>query len=110
MSNKYFRQYLSPAADAEETIYTVPDANTAIVSSLRVTNADTASAQINVTILPTGESTGYKVLTNRFVPVNATMDVFSGVSCVLQAGDRLKVKASQTGVDFYLSYLEIDRT
>jgi hypothetical protein len=38
------------------------------------------------------------------------MDVFSGVPCILQAGDVLKVTASVADVDFYLSYLEMDRS
>jgi hypothetical protein len=32
------------------------------------------------------------------------------VPCVLVAGDVLKVTASVADVDFYLSYLEIDRS
>jgi hypothetical protein len=39
-----------------------------------------------------------------------TMDVFSGVSSVLEAGDVLKVTASVSDVDFWLSYLESDRS
>jgi hypothetical protein len=36
--------------------------------------------------------------------------VFSGVPCVLEAADVIKVTSSQSTVDFYLSYLEMDRT
>jgi hypothetical protein len=44
-----------------------------------------------------------------FLPVNGTMDVFSGVPCVLEATDELEVEASEDDVVFYLSYLEVDR-
>lgn len=110
MSNKYFRQFDTPAADTDITLYTVPEANTAILSSLRVTNANSASTLLDVSIQPVGEATAYKVLSNHFLPVNSVMDVFSGVSCVMEAGDQLIIKSSQADVDFYLSYLEIDRT
>lgn len=109
MANKYFRKYESPAADTEVTLYTVPDANTAILTSLRVTNADSGSTLLDIRLYPEGGATGYSLLSNHFLPVNATMDVFSGVSCVAQAGDVLTVESSQADVDFYLSYLEIDR-
>jgi len=110
MANKYFRQIKSPVAATEETLYTVPDANTAILTSLRITNANSASTLLDVRIYPEGGATGYALLSNHFLPVNATMDAFSGISCVLQAGDNLTVESSQADVDFYLSYLEIDRT
>jgi len=110
MANKYFRQIKSPVAATEETLYTVPDANTAILTSLRITNANSASTLLDVRIYPEGGATGYALLSNHFLPVNSTMDAFSGISCVLQAGDNLTVESSQADVDFYLSYLEIDRT
>jgi len=110
MANKYFRQIKSPVAATEEMLYTVPDANTAILTSLRITNANSASTLLDVRIYPEGGATAYSLLSNHFLPVNATMDAFSGISCVLEAGDVLKIESSQTDVDFYLSYLEIDRT
>ena len=109
MANKYLRKYLSPSAATETTIYTVPAANTAIISSLRVTNGDSSSTNLTVKAYPLGEATAYDLLKGYVLPVDATMDVFSGVSCVLEATDVLKVTSSQANVDFYLSYLEVDR-
>jgi hypothetical protein len=109
MANKYFRKYLSPAATTETAIYTAPAANTAVVNSLRVTNSNANSATITVTIYPLGGMTGYKVLKTYTLFPAASMDVFSGVPCILEASDVLKVTASVTSVDFYLSYLELDR-
>lgn len=109
MANKYFRQFVTPSAGSEETLYVVPEANTAVVNSLRVTNANSASTLLDVRVYAEGSATPYALLSNHFLPVNSTMDVFSGISCVLQAGDSLKVESSQSNVDFYLSYLEIDR-
>lgn len=110
MANKYLRKYLSPSAATETTIYTVPAANTAIMSSLRVTNGDSSSTTLTVKAYPLGGATAYDLLKGYVLPVDATMDVFSGVSCVLEATDVLKVTSSQANVDFYLSYLEVDRS
>lgn len=109
MANKYFRKYHATAANTEHTLYTVPDANLAIVNSLRVTNANSADATLDVTIYPLGGATGYKVLRGMFLPVNGTMDVFGGVPLVLEATDELAIEASEADVVFYLSYLEVDR-
>ncbi len=109
MANKYLRKYLTPSAAAETTIYTVPEANTAVVSSLRVTNSNAANAAITVILYPLGGATGYHVLKSYVLPVNATMDVFSGVSFVMEATDIVKVTSTQANVDFVLSYLEVDR-
>lgn len=110
MANKYLRQYLTPSAATETTIYTAPAANNAVISSLRVTNDNANTASISAAIYPGGGGTPYKVMKSYVLPTSQTLDIFSGVPCVLVAGDVLKVTASVADVDFYLSYLEIDRT
>lgn len=109
MANKYFRKYVTPSAATETAIYSVPAANTAIIRSLRVTNAGAATSIITVTQYALGVTPNLlqKV---RDLAVNNTYDVFSGVPCVLEAGDVLKVTSSAAGVNFYLSYLEMDRS
>jgi hypothetical protein len=109
MANKYLRKYHNSVASAEYTLYTVPAANSAILNSLRVTNANSTDALVTVTIYPEG-TTAHRVLRDSFLPVNGSMDVFSGIPCVLEATDEISVKADQDDVVFYLSYLEIDRT
>jgi len=110
MANKYFRKYLTPSAATETTLYTAPEANTAVLSSLRVTNRSAAITSLTVNVYPVGGATAYCLLKTYFLPINQTMDILSGVPCVLEAGDVLKVTSSQATVDFYLSYLEIDRS
>lgn len=110
MANKYLRLYLTPSAATETTIYTAPAANNAVLSSLRVTNDNANVANISAAVYPAGGATPYKLLKAYALPTSQTMDIFSGVPCVLLAGDVLKVTASVADVDFYLSYLEIDRT
>lgn len=109
MANKYFRKYVIPSATTETDLYTVPAANTAILSSLRVTNGNSNSATLTVSVFALGGATEYFVLKGYSLPTNATMDVFSGVPLVLEATDVLKVESSVATVHFYLSYLEMDR-
>lgn len=110
MSNKYLRKALTPAATTETTIYTVPAANVAILSSLRVTNTSASVTNLTVAVYPLGGVTPYYVLKTYALPPNATMDAISGVSMVLEETDVLKVTSSQADSDFYLSYLEVDRS
>lgn len=110
MANKYLRKNLTPAAATETTIYTVPAANTAIVSSLRVTNRSSGPAALAVNVYPSGGATAFALLKNYSLPTSQTMDAFSGVPCILETGDVLKVTSSAATVDFHLSYLETDRS
>ena len=109
MANKYLRKYVIPSATTETALYTVPAANTAVVSSLRITNGNANNATITVSVYPLGGGTEYFLLKGYSLPANATMDALSGVSLVLEASDVLKIEASVTTVHFYLSYLEMDR-
>jgi hypothetical protein len=109
MANKYLRATHISVADTPEIIYTVPAANASIVASLRVTNANGATAYVSVTATP-ASSTGILVLSDRRLAVDETMDVFSGVSFNMQAGDSLTVEATEDDIVFWLSYLEVDRT
>ena len=108
MANKYFRDHVVPSAATETDLYTVPDANTAILRSLRVTNANASSTNITVSQYDAGGSERYLVKDYAVSP-GGTVDVFNGVPCVLEAGDKLSVESSQATVHFYLSYLEVDR-
>lgn len=110
MANKYLHDVLIPSAATETTIYTVPAANTAVLRSLRVTNANSSGASvITVTQYDSGSATTHYLLKGKSLAVNATIDVFNGVPCVLEAGDVLKVTSSLSTNHFYLSYLEMDR-
>lgn len=110
MANKYFRNHFIASDSDEEIIYTVPDANTAIASSLRVTNKSDANRVISVYVYPLGEATAVYVLESHLLPIGSTIDVFSGVPLVMQASDELAVVSSGDETHFYLSYLELDRT
>ena len=107
MANKYLRKYSIPSAATETTLYTVPDANTGILRSLRVTNAGAASALITVTQYTAGVA--HVLQKVKTLAVNDTVDVFNGIPCIVEAADIIKVTSSVADVHFYLSYLEVDR-
>ena len=109
MANKYLHEALRPSAATETAILTVPAANTAVVRSLRITNAGASAASITVTQYDSGSATPTYLLRARSLLANQTFDVFNGVPCVLEAGDVMKVTSSVADVNFYLSYLEVDR-
>lgn len=109
MANKYLRSHASPTAGSESTIYDVPSGNLGLVSSLRITNTATSVALLNVRVFPSDTGNTYYILKSHVLAPNSTMDAFSGVSIVLEEGDQLKISSSIDGVDFYLSYLEVDR-
>jgi hypothetical protein len=107
MANKYFREHLIPDASTETDLYTVPAANTAILRSLRVTNANASAA--DVTVSQYEGATQTYLLKDYPISPDGTIDVFNGVPCVLEAADKISVESSVSTVNFYLSYLEVDR-
>lgn len=108
MANKYFRDHLVPSAATETDMYTVPTANTAILRSLRVTNANTSATSVTISQYDDG-GTEVFLLKNYPISPDGTIDVFNGVPCILEAGDKIAVESSVSTVHFYLSYLEVDR-
>ncbi len=107
MANKYFREHLIPDASTETDLYTVPAANTAILRSLRVTNANASAAEVTVSQYE-GATQTY-LLKDYPISPDGTVDVFNGVPCIMEAADKITVESSQSTVHFYLSYLELDR-
>lgn len=109
MANKYLRKAAIPAANTVTSLYVVPAANVALLKSLRVTNNSGVRSSIFISQFSAGVATEH-FLTNGFVlPSGASFDLFNGITCVLEAGDELKIKSIQANVTFYLSYLEVDR-
>jgi len=88
-------------------MYTVPTANTSVARSLRVTNGNASDTEITVSQYE-GATQTYLLKDYPLSP-DGTIDVFNGVPCVLEAGDKITVESSQSTVHFYLSYLEFDR-
>ena len=110
MAVRYLSKTAIPAAGVETDLYEVPVATTALVGSLRVTNANSTSSEINVTLFPGGGATPHPLLRDYSLPVRGTMDVFSGTTVIFEAGDVLEIKSLEDSVTFHLSYMEVDRS
>jgi hypothetical protein len=108
MANKYFRKHSVPTAATETDLYTVPAANTAILRSLRVTNANASHADVTISQYDDGGTEVY-LLKEYSVSPDGTVDVFNGIPCVLESGDKIAIESSVGTVHFYLTYLEVDR-
>jgi hypothetical protein len=109
MADKFLQKNAIPSAATETTLYTVPAATTAILKSLRVTNANASSSNITVIQNDSGSTTDHFLFKDQALAADASVDVFAGVPVVLESGDKLNVQSSQATVHFYLSYLEVDR-
>jgi len=110
MANRYLHQVRIPSAATETTLYTVPAATTAVVRSLRVTNASSGACLLTVTQYESRDATAQDALRNKSLAVSTSLDVFNGVPFVMEEGDVLKVTSSEGSVTFYLSFMEVDRT
>ena len=109
MADKYLRKTIVPNASTETIIYTVPAANSAMMRSLRVTNANASSADITVVQNDSGSAVAHYLYKAQALAADATIDVFNGIPCILEEANVLKVTSTQANVTFYLSYLEVDR-
>jgi len=110
MADRFLQANLVPSAATETTVYTVPAATTAILKSLRVTNANVGSSNITVIQNDSGTTTDLYLYKEQALTTNSSVDIFGGVPVVLESGDTLRVLSSAATVHFYLSYLEVDRT
>ena len=86
MAVKYFREHVTPSAATETTIYTVPAANTAVISSLRITNTGSATSTINLAIYPDGGATPYKILEDTVLAIDSTMAKTNPVLYIIYYG------------------------
>jgi len=110
MADRFLQANVIPSAATETTLYTVPAATTAIVKSLRVTNANASSSDITVIQNDSGDATDHYLYKDQALAADASVDVFGGTPLVLETGDSISVVSSQATVTFYLSYMEVDRT
>ena len=117
MANKYFRAFSKPAATTEVTLYTVPEANTAVVKGIRVTNVGSVTATVTVRYYLSESSSVLRILRKASVAVGETIEMLSNgtadgtaLPVIFTAADVLKVYSSTADTEYLMSYLEMDRT
>ena len=93
-----------------DSLYTAPSSsgNTAIILGLALANKTTSAVTVKVQITDVAPSTGtIQLLEDVSIPANTTLEVLGGQKYVLEAGDKLKVRAGTgTAIDAFLGVME----
>lgn len=111
MANAYKRYRTQLSAATPTSLLLVPEATTAIVKSIWVTNPGVASATIKVTFAPLGSGVHYLTF-NLALNAGEYYDVVGTKPTgplVLESGDNLYVESSLANVNVVVSALLVDR-
>lgn len=92
----------APTADTDTTLYTVPQSNEAVTSSLMVCNTGSVAAQIRVAVRPGGAAlaTKHYQYYDVDVPARTTFKVTAGWT--LAATDVVTIRSTLANVAFTL--------
>ena len=95
-----------------DELYTAPSSsgNTAIILGLALANKTTSAVTVKVQIDDFSDSSAsgtIQLLEDVSIPANTTLEVLGGQKYVLEAGDKLKVRAGTgTAIDAFLGVME----
>ena len=87
---------VSPAANAANTVYTVPAATQAVISTVNICNLDTVNRTFRLAAVPSGTSLAQKnyLAYETVIPGNDSISITIGIS--LGANDSVSVFANST--------------
>lgn len=111
MANAYKRYRSQLSAATPTSLLVVPEATTAVVKSIWLTNPGAGSATIKVTFAPLGSGTHYLTF-NLSLNAGDYYDVVGTKPTgplILESGDNLYVESSLAGVNVVVSALLVDR-
>lgn len=94
---KRFCQFRIPAANTDYLVYTMTEPK-GIIKEIVLWNLDTRDRDISVAIVPSGETLGsqhYFFLNGR--ALGEESNFFTGISSVLEQGDRIYVSGTAAG-------------
>ena len=90
----------TPSANTVTTIYTVPSANSAVVSTMAICNQSGANANIGIAVCPGNTS----VTTSQYIVNGATIvandTVFLTLGVTLATTDTIRVSSTAANVSF----------
>lgn len=91
---------INPTANVANTIYTVPSATSAVVSTVTICNLSSSSDTFSVAVRPSGETLANKhyIAYNTTVPANDMVALTLGIT--LAATDVLDCNASSNNITF----------
>jgi glucose-6-phosphate dehydrogenase assembly protein OpcA len=99
MAKKVLGQ-VNPSATTLTTLYTVPSAKEAVVSSISVANLTSTAATFRLAVRPAGESIANKHYIGYDITVGASDSTIITVGLTLATTDVLSVYASTANVAF----------
>jgi hypothetical protein len=90
----------APAATTYTTLYTVPAATTAVLSSISVCNTNGGAQTVRLHIVPAAgsESTANAIVYDVSITANNTLVLTMGIT--MGAGDFIRIYASTTNISF----------
>lgn len=87
---------VAPAAGNANTIYTVPAATQAVISTITVCNPDTLSRAFRIAVVKSGESLAQKHYVAFETPVPAVDSIALTMGITMGANDSISVMANNT--------------
>lgn len=90
----------APSATTDTTLYTVPSATEAVVSSLVVANRDSAAATFRIAIRPNGTAIANQHYIAFDVTVGGSDSTIITIGATMDATDVITVRASTANLSF----------
>ena len=90
----------APAATTATTLYTVPSATEAVVSSIIIANRDSASATFDIAIRPNAATLANEHYIAKNITVGASDSTVLTIGVTLDAADVITVNASTANLTF----------
>jgi len=105
-ANKILGQ-VSPSANTDTNLYTVPSGAQAVCSTLQICNTTSAAITYRVAVRPGGEAIGTKNYQVYDLSIAANDALPLTIGMTLAAGDVVTVRAGATGMAFTLYGAEL---
>ena len=109
MANVFKNAYKDATTSLADLIPALDSNHEAIVLMLRATNVDGSNdATVDVRVVDSDGSNDAYIAYEMSVPADTSLDVLGTSKLVLEATDKIQVKASDASdIEFFASYLEI---
>ena len=92
----------SPTIDTYSTLYTVPAATSAVISSLVVCNTNNFEAQVRVHTIPSGSSYDRSNALYYDFPIPANDTLAATLGITMATGDFVGIYSNQSNVNFFV--------
>jgi glucose-6-phosphate dehydrogenase assembly protein OpcA len=90
----------APSATTATTLYTVPASTETVISTIAVTNRNTASATFRIAIRPDGATLANEHYISYDAPISANDSLFITIGATINASDVVTIYASTANLSF----------